>query len=338
MNDELQTEEREEKNELEISEEGMKEIVTSTPDSESKKEKKANKSSTIAFILLAIMIPILMMAFVVIKDVLSNPIPVGTAFDSQEDMIKAAAGVYEWSEGHYTVIKTNGTVTEYERLFDIDNDWDNLRESMKGTNFTAMTFDSYLEDGPHVEVKQQYLTFDPAKGRLYHGEKLAYTIENDGGYRLCSINDFDGKLQIWSRSKRISKKTDIIALFAEKFDTFKKEMKAIVETSTAKGPGRCEAPDDRIVSCAQQIYEKILKNPSSAIYNNAYVAEKDEYQRVIVYLDVSSQNSFGGYVRDQIYVCLQYVDRRGQEFQYYPTTFYASSLQLLEKANNWGKM
>lgn len=65
---------------------------------------------------------------------------------------------------------------------------------------------------------------------------------------------------------------------------------------------KCEASEDLIIGCAKQQIESILKNPNSVIYNDAEVYEYDHYGRVIVYVDFSSENSFGGYVRDKWYV------------------------------------
>lgn len=66
--------------------------------------------------------------------------------------------------------------------------------------------------------------------------------------------------------------------------------------------------DEIYIRSAKNIINSELKNPSSATYNNAYVHEKDDYGRAIVFLDVSAQNSLGGYNRNHYYVCIQSIN------------------------------
>lgn len=69
--------------------------------------------------------------------------------------------------------------------------------------------------------------------------------------------------------------------------------------------------DSEYIGCAKTLISKALKNPSSAQYNESRVYEKDNYGRAIVYLDISAQNGFGGWVRSQFYVCIHTVDSDG---------------------------
>ena len=59
--------------------------------------------------------------------------------------------------------------------------------------------------------------------------------------------------------------------------------------------------DSDYIACAQTLLNGMLKNPYSAQYNASAVYEKDSYGRAIVYMDVSSQNSFGGWVREEYF-------------------------------------
>lgn len=69
--------------------------------------------------------------------------------------------------------------------------------------------------------------------------------------------------------------------------------------------------DAAFVNAAKDLICNNLKNPDSAVFNDAYIVEKDSYGRAIVYIDVTSENSFGGAARDVRYVCIQSVDSDG---------------------------
>ncbi len=93
------------------------------------------------------------------------------------------------------------------------------------------------------------------------------------------------------------------------------------------------------IACAKTIMDKVLKNPSTAQYNDSYVYEKDDYGRAIVFLDISAQNGFGGWVRSNYYVCIKSVDKDGT-FTYSTTVPYVddkSDYNTLLILNDFGK-
>jgi len=97
--------------------------------------------------------------------------------------------------------------------------------------------------------------------------------------------------------------------------------------------------DADYISCAKTLLNKGLKNPSTAKYNDASVYEKDNYGRAIVYLDVSAQNGFGGWVRSHYYVCIQSVSSDGK-FTYsssFPYTDDKSTYNTLLILNDFGE-
>ncbi|MBR5309867.1 MAG: hypothetical protein IKU42_01930 [Oscillospiraceae bacterium] len=97
--------------------------------------------------------------------------------------------------------------------------------------------------------------------------------------------------------------------------------------------------DAEYIDCAKTLINGVLKNPSGAVYNESYVVEKDRYGRAIICLDVSAQNSFGGYVRKTYLVCIQKV--RANDFTYYENFYWientsATSYETLKKYNDFG--
>ncbi len=105
---------------------------------------------------------------------------------------------------------------------------------------------------------------------------------------------------------------------------------------------------DRLyINAAEDFISRILKNPYSATLQEAYVVEKDDYGRAIVYIDITAENSFGGTVRNQFYVCILEVDddgggyRHNGEFSYceIPDTGSAGDIGLsyLKEMNNFGE-
>lgn len=97
--------------------------------------------------------------------------------------------------------------------------------------------------------------------------------------------------------------------------------------------------DEIYIGAAKQIISKSLKNPSSLTVNDAYIYEKDEYGSAIVYLDITSQNGFGGADRDKVYVCVMYVESDGK-YQFHPTWNYTeniTNLDYLKSINGFGE-
>ncbi len=97
--------------------------------------------------------------------------------------------------------------------------------------------------------------------------------------------------------------------------------------------------DEGYIDCAKTLINKRLKNPSTAQYNSSSVYEKDDYGKAIVYLDVSAQNSFGGWVRDEYYVCINSVDSEGK-FTYSSYVSYveeSSDIYILKMTNDFDK-
>ena len=105
--------------------------------------------------------------------------------------------------------------------------------------------------------------------------------------------------------------------------------------------------DKLYINAAEDFISRILKNPYSATLQEAYVVEKDNYGRAIVYIDITAENSFGGTVRNQFYVCILEVDddggdyRHNGEFSYceIPDTGSAGDIGLsyLKEMNNFGE-
>lgn len=107
---------------------------------------------------------------------------------------------------------------------------------------------------------------------------------------------------------------------------------------TVSSPVNTHVSDSNYISCAKTLINKTLKNPSTAQYNSASVYDKDDYGRAIVLLDVSAQNGFGGWVRDEYYVCIQSYDRDGT-FTYnsiFPYVNNISNIDSLLIINDFG--
>lgn len=96
--------------------------------------------------------------------------------------------------------------------------------------------------------------------------------------------------------------------------------------------------DDYYIGSAKKVLEGTLLNPSTAVYNESRVLEKDPYGRAIIHLDVSGQNAFGGYARNDFYVCITKMDKKGN-FEYSSTFSQVkeySSIPVLKIMNQFG--
>lgn len=99
--------------------------------------------------------------------------------------------------------------------------------------------------------------------------------------------------------------------------------------------------DSSAKSCAQQLVQKSLNNPYSAVFNEVRIELKDEYHRYVVYVDVSAQNGFGGYNRETYYVGLRLSDDAETYFyrRYLPyvTTFGSPESARDVLFDDWGQ-
>lgn len=98
-------------------------------------------------------------------------------------------------------------------------------------------------------------------------------------------------------------------------------------------------PDEYYFDAAKSIVSERLKNPSTAVCNDVSIYERDDYGRVIVYLDISAQNGYGGYVRYDWWVCITAMDADGRYSynKYFSDTTERGSLELLKTANDFGE-
>ena len=133
----------------------------------------------------------------------------------------------------------------------------------------------------------------------------------------------------------IGNDSSVITLtLSEYVDEYNSVLRRTVSSST-----NTNVSDSDYISCAKTLINKALKNPSTAQYNSASVYEKDSYGRAIVYLDVSAQNSFGGWVRSEYYVCIQSYKSDGT-FTYSSSVPYVdekSSYNILVMMNDFGE-
>ena len=108
-------------------------------------------------------------------------------------------------------------------------------------------------------------------------------------------------------------------------------MRSTVTTSNSS----YHANDEEYISAAKTLMDKNLKNPSTATYNSASVVERDSYGRGIILLDVSSQNGFGGWVREEYYVCITGFQSENY-FEYNNIFCYGTDLEFLKLVNEFG--
>lgn len=258
----------------------------------------------------------------------------GKSFSSEEEMIAAVNGTYLHNDE--MIIISDHKLNEYENVFKQSDDWDLIRKT--ADQIISLTFEKYFENEVSRPAFSSEVTirYIPSDGHIQIGETPRYLIEQDGS--LVEISEHKGYPDPFSYStsyQKVSEDTSYPPKGLEKrFQEYKAWLKDIAENTTAYGEGKCSASESTIIQAAQQLYEENLKNPQSVIYNVARVEEYDDYQRVIVYLDASAQNSFGGYVRDNVYICLQYVN--SYSFKYLGH-YSSSSLSYLKSNNNWGK-
>ncbi len=100
--------------------------------------------------------------------------------------------------------------------------------------------------------------------------------------------------------------------------------------------------DEKAITCAKTIISEDLKAPSTAIWSNASVLDKDRYGRYLVDITCEAQNSFGGYVKERYLVVVSDMKSDGT-FRYnklFSKTTYSEytkseAIEYLKQSNNW---
>lgn len=104
--------------------------------------------------------------------------------------------------------------------------------------------------------------------------------------------------------------------------------------------GSGSSKDDLYINAAKDLMYNTLKNPYSATLHDSYVIEKDDYGRAIVYLDFTAENSFGGMVRSEYYVCIHEAKSDGT-YRHNGSLSYCEandiSLKYLKEINGFGE-
>lgn len=110
--------------------------------------------------------------------------------------------------------------------------------------------------------------------------------------------------------------------------------------------GGGKVSDDMYVSCAIEILKDKALDPSGMVVNKAYVYEKDDYGRAIVFVDCTTKNGRGGSDRDKCYVCIQKVEKDGRYYHYGSSSYVITDngenkdklyIDMLKKANDFGE-
>ena len=98
--------------------------------------------------------------------------------------------------------------------------------------------------------------------------------------------------------------------------------------------------DELYINAAEDLIYNTLKNPYSSSLHDSYIVEQDDYGRTIVYLDITAENSFGGMIRNEYYVCIHEAKSDGT-YRHNGSLSYCDandiSLECLKKINGWGE-
>lgn len=102
--------------------------------------------------------------------------------------------------------------------------------------------------------------------------------------------------------------------------------------------------DDVVISCAKTLISQQLKSPSSAIWDDAKIIDKDSYGKYLVYLKVEATNSFGGYITNEYLVVVADVKKDGHfnyntnfAVQSVDSSTYNLVVDVIKELNSWNK-
>ena len=72
-----------------------------------------------------------------------------------------------------------------------------------------------------------------------------------------------------------------------------------------------ELSEDPIIKACKDFVSKNLKAPATVKYNSIEIKECDQCGRILLIVEVDSQNGFGAYVRNKFHVILKSVNKDG---------------------------
>lgn len=241
-----------------------------------------------------------------------------------------------------------------------------IKYAYSATTYTPVTEIYYFTEGHYAKLQITYTSdqtgISAVTGSLESSIPLDISISFSGKVRLDGTEIvLDERNNIVSSNLNTRIWEPISLTDAQELQTYARHMVSIYEAcryaqvdtsgflknlnytlNYTYSPYTTTPSDADCISAAKTLINKQLKNPSTAVYNAARVAEKDNYGRAIVYLDVSAQNSFGGYVRNQYYVCITGITTDGKSYTYNPNFFSLEAdksllLSSLKSINNWNE-
>ncbi len=101
--------------------------------------------------------------------------------------------------------------------------------------------------------------------------------------------------------------------------------------------------DNVAIGCAKTVVSEQLKSPSSAIWHDSKIMDKDSYGRYLVYLEVEATNSFGGYITNEYLVVIYNVKKDGHfnynnfAVQSVTSSTYDIVEGVIKDLNNWNE-
>lgn len=94
--------------------------------------------------------------------------------------------------------------------------------------------------------------------------------------------------------------------------------------------------EDPIIKACKDFVSKNLKAPATVKYNSIEIKERDQCGRILLIVEVDSQNGFGAYVRSKFHVILQSVNKDGSyKVSKHAFNIASQSERVFKNQNNW---
>lgn len=282
----------------------------------------------------------------------------GKEFSSPENMIDEMAGVYAGSGEHsgirIIIGKENVTKLNIDDVFQEipdgnfwgenfpNEDWENFRlEALLSKPYVTVTTMPISADVRHSSISGLWID---KTGVLYSQMEDGYPLNKISSEASYPTSEMQEKFEAY---RKYLKEYEIESLIAEAEDNYSSKKSSLDSTvssaaTDSASTGESTASAEMIANCAWEAFKENLKYPYTATLDSySSTPSKDSYGRVLTKLVYTSQNGFGNYIKDDVYVLLQSCSSLGHYT--YQKSFYFSedgadfSIYTLKSFNDWDK-
>ena len=244
----------------------------------------------------------------------------GKKFDSPEAMISEMTGTYSGSNEHsgQRIIIDGNNIIKFniDEIFPQITDYTFFWENFPNENWEQLNIDMLLGK-PYIHVTKEPISTNIKKsticglwinkdGVLFSQE--GYPLNKTSANTIYPTAEMQVKFEEYRKYLQEHEKTIILAEAQSDFSKKEEALNSALSSATSSNStsSKSTATAETIAGCAFDSLKSHLRYPRTATLDSySSTPQYDPYGRVCTLITVTSQNGFGNYITEDIYVVLQ---------------------------------